>query len=165
MCGIAPRYRHRAADRQRQRRLNHITVSPPQQVVCFAAFNQAIPEPLSWEELSRYPLISGPENSVLRKMISGKLKEHGLECRHFIADVSSTDWCKQLVQNGQGISFTIAEDIKEALAQNLVKLVPLEDPLYLTAEAVVRSDIFMNPTTREFIVLVKQAFGYAKKAA
>jgi DNA-binding transcriptional LysR family regulator len=142
-------------------KLNHITVSAPQQVVCFASYNQIIPkEPLTWEDLAGYPLISGPEDSVIRKMISDKLKEHGLEERHFVADVNSTDWCKQLVQNGKGISFTIAGDIEEQLERKLLKLVRTEEALYLTAEAVVREDVFMNPTIKEFIALVKQAFGY-----
>ena len=142
-------------------KLNHITVSVPRQVVCFASFNQVIPkEPLAWEDLASYPLISGPEDSVIRKMISDKLKEHGLESRRFIADVNSTEWCKKLVQNGQGISFTIAGDIKEQLDEKLLKLVQTEEPLYLTAEAVVRADMFMNTTIKEFIALVKQAFGY-----
>ncbi len=143
-------------------KLNHITVSAPRQVVCFASFNQVIPkEPLAWEDLASYPLISGPEDSVIHKIISDKLKEHGLENRRFIADVNSTEWCKQLVQNGKGISFTIAEDIEEQLEQKLLKLVKTEEAVFLTAEAVVRADMFMNPTAKEFIDLVKQAFGYS----
>jgi DNA-binding transcriptional LysR family regulator len=143
-------------------KLNHITVSDPQQVVCFASYNQIIPkEPLAWEDLANYPLISGPEDSVIRKMITDKLKEHGLEERRFVADVDSTEWCKQLVQNGKGISFTIAGDIKEQLEQKLLKLVRTHEPFYLTAEAVVRADMFMNPTIKEFIARVKQAFGYS----
>jgi DNA-binding transcriptional LysR family regulator len=144
-----------------QGKLNHITVSAPQQVVCFASYNQIIPEgPLSWEDLADYPLISGPEDSVIRKMISDKLREHGLEDRRFVAEVNSTEWCKQLVQNGKGLSFTITEDIEEQLEQKLLKLVKTEEALFLTAEVVVRADMFMNPTIEEFIALVKQAFGY-----
>jgi DNA-binding transcriptional LysR family regulator len=142
-------------------KLSHIIVSAPQQVVCFASYNQIIPEgPLTWEDLADYPLISGPEDSVIRKMISDKLREHGLGDRRFVAEVNSTEWCKQLVQNGKGLSFTIAGDIEEQLEQKLLKLVKTEDALYLTAEVVVREDMFMNPTIKEFIALVKQAFGY-----
>ncbi len=65
------------------------------------------------------------------------------------------------MQNGKGVSFTIAGDIEEQLQQKLLKLVSIEEPLYLTAELVVRSDMFMNPTIKEFIDLVKQAFGYS----
>ena len=142
-------------------RLNRITVSGPQQLLCFASYNQVVPgEPLAWKDLADYPLISGPEDSVIRKMVSDKLREKGLESRRFIADVSSTEWCKELVQNGKGISFTIAGDIEEQLERKLLKLVKVEEPLFLTAEAVVRPDLFMNPTIKEFIDLVKQAFGY-----
>ncbi len=143
-------------------KLNHITVSAPRKIVCFASYNQIIvKEPLAWKDLGDYPLISGPEDSIIRKIITDKLKEHGLENRRFVADVDSTEWCKQLVEHGKGISFTIAEDIAEQIAQKRLKLVRTEEDLFLTAEAVMRSDASMNPAAKEFIALVKQAFGYA----
>jgi DNA-binding transcriptional LysR family regulator len=150
---------------ERKGKLTHITVSAPQKIICFAAYNQTIEkEPLSWADLANYPLISGPEDSIIRKLITDKMKENGLEGRHFVADVDSTEWCKKLVENGQGISFTIAGDIKEHIAEKRLKLVETEEPLFLTAEAVVRSDMFMNPAIKEFITRVKQAFGYSGEA-
>jgi DNA-binding transcriptional LysR family regulator len=146
-------------------KLTHITVSAPQKIVCFASYNQIIEkEPLSWGDLANYPLISGPEDSIIRKMITDKMKENGLEGRHFVADVDSIEWCKKLVENGQGISFTIAGDIEEQIAQKRLKLVETEESLFLTAEAVVRSDMFMNRAIKEFIARVKRAFGYSAEA-
>ena len=146
--------------------LTHTQVSAPQKVVCFASYNQMIvKEPLSWEDLANYPLISGPEDSIIRKLITDKLKERGLENRRFVADVDSTEWCKELVENGKGLSFTIIQDIAEQIAQKRLKIVIMEEPVYLTGEAVIRSDAFMNPAIKEFIVLVKQAFGYAGQKA
>jgi DNA-binding transcriptional LysR family regulator len=141
--------------------LVHLQVSAPREIVCFASYNQMIvKEPLSWEDLADYPLISGPEDSFIRKMITDKLKEHGLENRRFVADVSSTEWCKELVENGKGLSFTIVEDIEEQIAQKKLKIVKTGEALPLTVEAVLRSDTFMSPSIKEFIVLVKQAFNY-----
>ena len=143
-------------------KLNHITISTPQKIVCFASYNQIIEkEPLSWGDLANYPLISGPEDSIIRKTITENLKKHGLKNRYFIADVNSTEWCKKLVENGKGISFTILEDIEEQITQKRLKIVKTEEDLFLTAEAITRSDAFMNPAIKEFLALMKQAFGYS----
>ena len=145
-------------------KLKHITISTPQKIVCFASYNQIIEkEPLSWADLANYPLISGPEDSFIRTLITDKLREHGREKQYFVADVDSTEWCKKLVENGKGISFTIAEDIEEQIAQKRLKIVKTEEDLLVTAEAVMRSDTFMNPTAIEFIDLVKQAFDFTSE--
>jgi DNA-binding transcriptional LysR family regulator len=142
-------------------KLKRVTVSPPQKIVCFASYNQIMPgEPLSWAELASCPLVSGPEDSIIRQMIEDKLKSHGLENRQFVAEVSSTEWCKTLVENGKGISFTTAGDIEEQIKKKKLRIVRTEEDLYVTAEAVMRSDAFMNPNIKEFISQIKQAFGY-----
>ncbi|MBN1177431.1 MAG: LysR family transcriptional regulator [Dehalococcoidales bacterium] len=142
-------------------KLNSIVVSPPQQIVCFASFNQFIQkEPLSWKDLSNYPLVSGPENTIIRKLISEKLKEQGLEMQRLVTEVNSTEWCKTLVEDGKGISFTIIGDIENQIAQKRLKIVQMEENLYLTAEVIMRTGTFMNPAINEYIAMVKQAFGY-----
>ena len=142
-------------------KLNGIEVSPSQQIVCFASYNQFIQkEPLSWKDLSNYPLVSGPENSIIRRLISEKLEEHGLEMQRFVTEVNSTEWCKVLVEDGKGISFTVIGDIEQQVAQNRLKIVQMEENLYLKAEAIMRSGTFINPATNDFITMVKQVFGY-----
>ena len=153
---IVPRY-----DDEKEK-LDRIVVSAPLKIVFYASYNQMIvKEPLSWKDLVSYPLISGPEDSILRLIVTEELREHGLENRHFVADVNSTEWCKQLVENGKGISFTVAEDIKEQIAQKRLKIVKTEEDIFLTTEAVMRSGTNINPAVKEFITLIKQAFGYA----
>jgi DNA-binding transcriptional LysR family regulator len=142
-------------------KLNSIVVSPPQQIVCFASYNQFIQkEPLSWKELCNYPLVSGPEGSIIRGLISEKIKEQGLEMRQFVTEVNSIEWCKTLVEDGKGISFTIIGDIEKQITQRRLKIVKLEENLYLTAEVIMRSGTFVNPAIKEFMAMVKQAFGY-----
>jgi len=142
-------------------KVTSVTVSNPQMIVCFASYNLVITrEPLAWKDLPNYPLVSGPEDSVIRRMIFNKLKEKGLEVQTLAAEVNYMEWCKTLVEDGKGLSFTIIEDIKEALARRRLKIVPLEEDLYLTAEAVMRHEMYINPSVREFIALVKRAFGY-----
>ena len=145
-------------------KLQHNTVSAPQKIVCFASSDQIIQnEPLSWKELCNYPLISGPEESVIRRIIFNKFKNEGLEVRQLAAEVNNIEWCKTLVENGKGLSFTVIGDIEEEISKRRLKIVQLKEDLYLTAEAVTRSDNFSNPTIQEFVSMVKLAFGYAIK--
>jgi DNA-binding transcriptional LysR family regulator len=142
-------------------KLDSIVVSPPQQIVCFASHNQFIQkEPLSWKDLCNYPLVSGPEGSIIRKLISDKIKDQGLEMQQFVTEVNSVEWCKTLVEDGKGISFTIIGDIEKQISQRRLKIVQMEENLYLTAEIIMRPGTFVNPAINEFISLVKQAFGY-----
>jgi DNA-binding transcriptional LysR family regulator len=142
-------------------KLNSTVVSPPQQIVCFASYNQFIQkEPLSWRELCNYPLVSGPEDSIIRKLIFDKIKDQGLETCQSVTEVNSIEWCKTLVEDGKGISFTIMGDIEKQITQRRLKIVQLEENLYLTAVAIMRSGTFVNPAIKEFIAMVKQAFGY-----
>jgi DNA-binding transcriptional LysR family regulator len=141
-------------------KISGIVVSPPQQIVCFASYNQFIKkEPLSWKELCDYSLVSGPENSIIRKLISDKVKEQGLEMQRFVTEVNSTEWCKTLVEDGKGISFTIIGDIENQIKQRRLKIVQMEENLYLTAEVIMRPGTFVNTAIKEFIEMVKQAFG------
>jgi DNA-binding transcriptional LysR family regulator len=141
-------------------KLNHIQVSQPQKIVCFASSHQIIAkEPLDWKDLSNYPLVSGPEASVIRTVIFDKIRDEGLETPVLAAEVGDIEWCKSLVENGKGLSFTLANDIEKQVSEGRLKLVPLKEYLYLTAEAVTRSDI-SNPIIEKFISMVKQAFGY-----
>jgi len=141
------------------KKLNRIRVSQPLKLVCFTASNQNIPEqPLNWEGLSKYPLVCGPETSVVRKMISDKFQSQGLEMPLLTAEVGNTEWCKTLVENGKGLSFTLIAEIAEQIRNSHLKIVQLTDELHLYADVVTRSDIFMNPMILRFISMIKQAF-------
>jgi DNA-binding transcriptional LysR family regulator len=141
-------------------KLQRNTVSAPQKIVCFASADQVIQnEPLSWKDLCNYPLISGPEESVIRKTIFEKFRNEGLEVKQLAAEVNNIEWCKTLVENGKGLSFTVLGDIEEQISKRRLKIVQLKENLYLTAEAVMRTGSFSNPTIKEFVSMVKLAFG------
>ncbi len=140
-------------------KLRRTVVSAPQRIICFAAYNQVFAkEPLSWRELAGYPLISGPESSVFRHMIFDKLRSVGLEPQQLAAEVDSVDWCKKLVEDGKGISFTIAGDIDAQIARKRLKTVALDEDLYVAAVVVMRADTYHNPNIKRFVALVKEAF-------
>jgi DNA-binding transcriptional LysR family regulator len=141
-------------------KLNHIQVSNPEKIVCFASAQQTFPaKPLEWKDLIEYPLVAGPDASVIRRTIFGKFKENGLKEPSLAAEVGNVNWCKTLVENGKGLSFTLAKDIQKEVMEGRLKIVPLKEYSYITAEAVTRADM-LNPVIEEFIEMVKEVFHY-----
>jgi LysR family transcriptional regulator, transcriptional activator of the cysJI operon len=149
-------------------KLNHVQVSNPERVVVFASSHQAVQkEPLDWSELTNFHIVLGTEMSVIRKIIFNKFKEKGLPEPNLAAEVGSVIWCKSLVENGKGISFTLEKDIQKEVLEGRLKVIPLKDYAYITAEALTREEM-LNPIIEGFIEMVKEAFRYKaplKKAA
>jgi DNA-binding transcriptional LysR family regulator len=138
-------------------KLNHIRISQPENIICFTSPEQKIPQgPLAWKDLVNYPLVTGPETSVIRRIVFKKLKEESLEGITPAAEVSNITWTRTMVEKGKGLAFTLARDVEKEVAEGKFKLVPLEEYLQITAEAVTRSDI-SNPIIEKFIHSIKQA--------
>ena len=141
-------------------KLNHIQVSHPENVICFTSPQQNLPSgPLTWNELVKYPLVAGPETSVIRRVLSRKLKEEGLEAVSPAVEVSNITWTKTMIEKGKGLGFTVERDIENEVSEGKFKLIPLKEYLQITAEAVTRSDV-SNPIIGQFITMVKKAFNY-----
>ena len=152
---ILPRYDYAGE------KLNHIQVSHPEKIVCFAAPHQVIDdEPLDWKDLLNYPLVTGPETSVIRRLLFDKFRQEGLEEPSLAAEMGNVEWCKTLVESGRGLSFTLAQDIEKQVEEGRFKLVPLKEYLYIIAEVVTRPDI-SNFIINKFVNMVKTTFGYS----
>jgi DNA-binding transcriptional LysR family regulator len=152
---IVPRFNY-ANDR-----LKSVEISHPLKLICFAGRDQITQkQPLSWKDLSSYPLISGPPSSVVRRMIFEKFKSEGVEMQPMAAEVDNLDWCINLVEHGKGFSFSFMADIEHQVKEGRLKLVELTEDLYLSADAMMSQDLFMNPIFNRFIVMVKDAFKY-----
>jgi DNA-binding transcriptional LysR family regulator len=142
-------------------KMNHIQISSPEKIVVFASSHQPIQkEPLDWQDLTNYHLVMGTESSVIRRIIFSKFKEKGLPEPSLAAEVGSVIWCKSLVENGKGLSFTLAKDIQKEVLEGRLKIVPLKEYAYATAEAITRADM-LNPIIEEFIEMVKEVFHYS----
>ena len=142
-------------------KLKSVEISHPIKLYCFAGPDQVIQkQPLSWKEFNDYPLVSGPQTSVVRRMVFEKFKSEGIEMRPLAAEVDNIDWCINLVEHGKGLSFAFMSYIEPQIKDGRLKLVELTEDLYLSADAVMSQDIFMNPIINRFIRLVKEAFKY-----
>jgi DNA-binding transcriptional LysR family regulator len=151
---IVPRYDYGSE------KLRRVQVSNPEKIVCFTALQQDLPEgPLTWQELFKYPIVTGPETSVIHRVLFDKFRDEGLGEFSPVAEVGNMIWTKTMIENGKGISFTIEKDIEKDLSQGRFKLVPLKEYLEITAEALTRSDV-SNPIIEKFIIMVEEAFDY-----
>jgi DNA-binding transcriptional LysR family regulator len=141
-------------------KLNHTRVSHPEKIVCFASPQQSLPkDPLTWEELAKYPLVAGPETSVIRRVVFNKFKEKNLEDVTPAVEVGNITWTKTMVKHEKGLGFTVERDIEKDVAEGTFKLVPLKESVHITAEAITRPDV-SNPIILKFVAMVKTAFNY-----
>jgi DNA-binding transcriptional LysR family regulator len=128
-------------------------------LVCFAGKDQLInKQPLTWKDLNNYPLVSGPQTSVVRRTLNEKFKNEGVEMRPLAAEVDDIEWCIYLVEHGKGLSFAFRGDIERRVAEGRLKIIELTDNPYLSADAVMPVDLFMNPLINKFLLMVKKAF-------
>ncbi|HSW58031.1 MAG TPA: LysR family transcriptional regulator [Dehalococcoidales bacterium] len=140
-------------------KLKSVEISYPMKLHCFAGRDQIIDhQPLSWKELNNYPLVSGPSTSVVRRMISERFKREGIEMKPLAAEVDNIVWCIDLVEHGKGLSFAFKSFIEPQVKEGRLKLVELTDDLFLSADAIMSHDLFMNPIINRFITMVKAAF-------
>jgi DNA-binding transcriptional LysR family regulator len=144
-------------------KISHVQVSNPEKIVCFTAPHQVMPRKLlDWKDIYKYPLVSGPDSSVIRRLIFEKFKAAGFAEPTLAAEVGNVEWCKTLVENGKGLSFTMEKAIQTQVKDGRFKLVPMKEYLYITAESISRSDV-SNPIITNFIAVVKNAFNYTGK--
>jgi DNA-binding transcriptional LysR family regulator len=142
-------------------KLKSVEISHPIKLFCFAGRDQVIQkQPLTWRDFNCYPLVSGPPTSVVRRMVFEKFKQEGIDMRPLAAEVDNIDWCINLVEHGKGFSFAFMADIETQVKEGQLKLVELSEDLYLSADAVMSQDLFMNPIINRFIAMVKEAFKY-----
>jgi LysR family transcriptional regulator, transcriptional activator of the cysJI operon len=140
-------------------KLKTIPVSDPIKLVCFAGRDELIEsQPLDWKDINNYPLVSGPQTSVVRRMVEEKFKSIGLEMRPPAAEVGDVEWCITLVEHGKGLSFGFHTDIEKKVKEGSLKIITLKEDLFISAEAVIPLGIYISPIIDKFIRMVTTSF-------
>jgi DNA-binding transcriptional LysR family regulator len=139
--------------------LKSIAISNPMKLICFAGQDQKIKKPvLDWKDIIDYPLVSGPQTSVVRRVIEDRLKAEGIDLQPLAAEVDDIEWCITLVEHGKGLSFSFFYAIENKLAEGKLKTVPLSEDIFIAADAIMPDDMFINPILENFLSMVKEAF-------
>lgn len=82
-------------------------------------------EYLSIEELSQEPIIMREIGSGTRKWVDSLFQQHQLKPQ-ILMETANTEFIKQLVVRGDGISFLVREAVSENLQNNVLVTVPLQ---------------------------------------
>jgi DNA-binding transcriptional LysR family regulator len=155
---IVPRY-----DYSREK-LKIRDISEPIRLVCFAGKDQIIRgEPLGWEDLNNYPLVGGPQTSVVRRLLEETFKSRGIEMRPLAAEVDNVEWCITLVEHGKGLSFAFLADIEKRVAMGQLKIVKVKESLFLAAQAVMLNDLYVSPIVEKFLGMLQEAFVHTQR--
>ncbi|MDZ4164627.1 MAG: LysR family transcriptional regulator [Smithellaceae bacterium] len=110
------------------------------------------------EDIANYPLILREEGSATRKLVLSSLKMNNINVSVLI-EVQSTDFIKEWVLQGRGISVVIKRAIS-AGEMNSFGVLPFKDPLFLEIAMLCNKSMCHDPWIQRFTRHVKN-FNFA----
>ncbi len=114
---------------------------------------------LTWEDLSRHPLIMQSAGSAARDFAFSHFRERGLQ-PVIGAEVDHIECAKELARQKKGVAFMFRPNVEADLGGGKLKVVPVIDgevklDVYILVN---RGDRVMSPTLEEFIRLFREHF-------
>jgi DNA-binding transcriptional LysR family regulator len=106
---------------------------------------------VTFSDLAAVPFIMKEKGSGTRKLV-----EELFEAEQCTADIlmetSNTEFIKQLVQRGEGVSFVVREAVASELKEKKLASVPLKGPkVYLNVSIAYLKDQVLSPPARAFV--------------
>ena len=106
---------------------------------------------ITFKDLSAEPFIMKEKGSGTRKLV-----EELFEAEHCEPDIlmetSNTEFIKQLVQRGEGVSLVVREAVTDELKEKRLAAVPLKGPtVYLDVNIACLKDQVLSPPARAFV--------------
>jgi DNA-binding transcriptional LysR family regulator len=106
---------------------------------------------ITFKDLSTQPFIMREKGSGTRKLV-----EELFEAEQCIPDIlmetSNTEFIKQLVQRGEGVSFVVREAVAAELKEKKLAVAPLKGPkVYLEVSIAYLKDQVLSPPARAFV--------------
>lgn len=142
--------------------LTHVRIAGDIQLVFFASPSHKIfkKSKIGWQDLADYPLVVGTETSCVKKIILEKFASLSLKApeRYYFTSYSR-ELFPYAVCNGDYISLAVLDDIKDEVANGLLKIVPLQDGINLNIDVVAYNNRLSAPVIQQFISFAKDAFG------
>lgn len=109
-----------------------------------------------FHELKDEPFIMKDKGSGTRKLVDRLFSQS--HCQpNILMEVSNSEFIKQLVQRGDGVSFLVHEVVAMELAQGLVASVPLKgEKIYLDVSIAYLAKQHLSPAAKAFVDTLKQ---------
>jgi DNA-binding transcriptional LysR family regulator len=106
---------------------------------------------ITFKDLSAEPFIMKEKGSGTRKLVE-ELFEAEQCTPDILMETSNTEFIKQLVQRGEGVSFVVREAVAAELKDKKLAAVPLKGPtVYLDVNIAYLKDQVLSPPARAFV--------------
>ncbi|MGD9300242.1 MAG: LysR substrate-binding domain-containing protein [Desulfobacterales bacterium] len=106
---------------------------------------------VSFKELAQEPFIMKENGSGTRKLVEQSFANVNCE-PNILMETSNTEFIKQLVQRGDGISIVVKEAVALELGEKKLAQVPLKNPqIYLDVSIAYLKDQALSPPARAFV--------------
>ncbi len=106
---------------------------------------------VSFEDLAEEPFIMKEKGSGTRKLVEQSFSKVNCE-PNILMETSNTEFIKQLVQRGDGVSIVVKEAVAFELSEKKLAQVPLKDPqIYLDVSIAYLKDQPLSPPARAFV--------------
>jgi LysR family transcriptional regulator, transcriptional activator of the cysJI operon len=116
-------------------------------------------EKIRWTDLGDYPLVSGSESSSIRKFVANKLISEGLTTPpKFYFTASNSELFTVAIRNRDCISLGLLKEIREDIAGNVFKALPLPDSICLDLEIVAYESHIATSLVQQFISSIRSYF-------
>jgi len=71
-------------------------------------------------------------------------------------EVNSIEWGRSLVEDGKGISFFCMKNVEKEVSEGRLKILPLEEDIWVGVDVLVRQDVILSPIANSFISLARE---------
>ena len=106
---------------------------------------------ISFADLTTLPFIMKEKGSGTRKLVEELFVIEG-RTPNILMETSNTEFIKQLVQRGEGVSFVVKEAVTAELEEKILATVPLSGPkVYLDVNIAYLKDQVLSPPARAFV--------------
>jgi len=111
---------------------------------------------VSFKELAQEPFIMKENGSGTRKLVEQSFANANCE-PNILMETSNTEFIKQLVQRGDGISIVVKEAVAAELRQKKLANLPLKNPqIYLDVSIAYLKDQALSPPARAFVETLRR---------
>jgi DNA-binding transcriptional LysR family regulator len=106
---------------------------------------------VSFADLATLPFIMKEKGSGTRKLVEKLFETEGCT-PNILVETSNTEFIKQLVQRGEGVSFVVKEAVAAELKEKKLTSVPLKGPrVYLDVSIAYLKDQVLSPPANAFV--------------
>jgi DNA-binding transcriptional LysR family regulator len=111
---------------------------------------------IPFRELSNEPLIMKETGSGTRKLINELFEKY--QCTpNIVMEIGNTEFIKQLVHRGEGISFLVKEAVLPELHENKITTIPIEEEkIFLDVSIAYIKNQPLSPSSQAFLKIIEK---------